>query len=150
MKARRQEKILEIIERRDIDTQQMLAEALKEEGFSSTQATISRDIRELNLVKELGADGVYRYMGPSKSQNITYGDKFKTIFREGVASVETAQNLIVIRTLPGMASAACWAIDAMGIKECVGTIAGDDTGFVAMSDNESATRLRNVIAEMLK
>lgn len=150
MKARRQEKILEIIERRDIDTQQMLAEALKEEGFSSTQATISRDIRELSLVKELGADGIYRYVAPSKSQNVAYGGKLKTIFREGVTSAETAQNLVVIRTLPGMASAACGAIDAMGLKECAGTIAGDDTGFVAMSDNESAERLRNVIAEMLR
>lgn len=150
MKIQRQEKILEVIKQRNIDTQQMLADVLREEGFSSTQATISRDIRELNLTKELGPSGAYRYVVPVQGQNAGYSLKLKNIFKEGVTSVKTAQNLIVIKTLPGMASAALAAIDSMGLSDCVGTIAGDDTGFVAMSDNESAEHLLQYIVDMLK
>lgn len=149
MKMRRQEKIIEIIMRKSICTQQMLTEALKEAGFNSTQATISRDIRDLGLVKELSADGTYCYAAPSREGGSDYGGKLRTLFKQGVTSVETAQNLVVIRTLPGMASAACGAIDSMGLPECVGTIAGDDTGMIAMKDNEAAERLKTNISQML-
>lgn len=149
MKVRRQEKILEIIKERNIDTQQALAEALCNEGIKSTQATISRDIRELNLVKEM-VDGIYRYVVSGTTGSSGHSDKMKTIFKEGVTSVAVAQNLVIIRTLPGMASAACGAIDALGNSECMGTIAGDDTGFIAMSDKQAAERLRDSILGMLK
>lgn len=149
MKARRQEKILEIIGQRYIDTQQMLAEALKDAGFNSTQATISRDIRELNLIKEMGPDGIYRYVASPSGQTAGQSSKMRTIFKEGVTSAATAANLVVIRTLPGMASAACGSIDAMGLRDCVGTIAGDDTGFIAMSDNAAAEILCGDILEMI-
>lgn len=149
VKTQRQKKILEIISQQSIDTQHMLTQALWEAGFSSTQATISRDIRDLSLIKELGADGIYRYAVPSNGVGGGYSGKMRTIFREGVTSVETAQNLVVIRTLPGMASAACGAIDAMGLAGCVGSIAGDDTGMIAMKDSESAAQLKDDISKML-
>lgn len=150
VKTRRQEKILEIISRQSIDTQQMLSQALGEAGFNSTQATISRDIRDLGLLKEQGSDGVYRYVAPGKGSDGDYSGKLTAIFRQGVTSVETAQNLVVIRTLPGMASAACGAIDAMELPGCVGSIAGDDTGMIAMKDNEAAASLKNYISQMLR
>jgi len=148
VKTRRQEKILEIIAQRDIETQQMLADALREAGFSSTQATISRDIRDLSLVKEMSEDGVYRYVVAVREG--AYGAKLRTIFRESVDVVACAQNLVVLKTLPGLASAACSALDSMGIPGLVGSIAGDDTAFLAMRDSASAERLRVDISDMLK
>lgn len=148
MKTRRQEKILEIIAQRNIETQQMLADALREAGFSSTQATISRDIRDLSLVKEMSEDGVYRYVVAVREG--AYSAKLRTIFRESVDAVECAQNLVVLKTLPGLASAACSALDSMGIPGLVGSIAGDDTAFLAMRDSASAERLRVDISDMLK
>jgi len=138
MKNARQEKILEIIEIMEIETQNQLIDALRSHGFNSTQATVSRDMRELRLVKELSENGGYKYVAPTESPVHNYSDRLKTIFRECVTSVSCAQNLIVIKTLPGLAPAACSAIDAMDIKELVGSIAGDDTGFLAMTDNDAA------------
>lgn len=150
MKTRRQEKILKIIAEKNIETQQILADALREAGFNSTQATISRDIRDLSLVKEMSEDGVYRYVVASREGATNYSAKLRTIFRESVHSVECAQNLVVLKTLPGLASAACSAMDTMGIPGLVGSIAGDDTAFLAMRDGATAERLRGEIADMLK
>ena len=148
MKPGRQSAILEIIAERDIETQHQLLEALAERGVKSTQATLSRDIKDMRLVKELGPKGNYRYVAAAKQDTEDLQPRLKKIFRESVVSYDLAQNLFVIRTLPGLAPAACSAIDAMEIKGLVGTLAGDDTAFLAMRDNESARSLYHEI-EML-
>jgi len=140
MKDSRQKKILEIISARDVDTQNQLIEELEKAGVKSTQATISRDIKELRLVKELTPRGTYRYAAPAADAGDS-SEKLRTIFKECVTSFACAQNLVVIKTLPGLASAACSAIDKMNIESMAGTIAGDDTAFIAMLDSESAQRL---------
>jgi len=149
MKRYRQEKILELIAVRDIETQHGLADALNAAGYPSTQATISRDIRELNLTKELSSDGVYRYTAPKKGTGTEYAERLRTIFKESVTNVAVAQNLVVLQTLPGLASAACSAIDSMNFPGLVGTLAGDDTAFLAMDDSRAAEQLKLEIASML-
>lgn len=148
MKPGRQNAILEIISERDIETQYQLLEALAERGFKSTQATLSRDIKDMRLVKELGPNGNYRYVAASRTEMDDYEQRLRKIFKEGVISFDTAQNLFIIKTLPGLAPAACSAIDAMEIKGLVGTLAGDDTAFLAMRDSEAAHNLYHEI-EML-
>ncbi len=137
MKLTRQAKILEIIKNQDVETQNQLIDALRAAGMKSTQATVSRDIKELRLVKELTASGSYRYVC-STDEVSNYRERLKTIFKESVRSAECAQNIVVIRTLPGLAPAACSALDGMNIKGLMGTLAGDDTAFLAMRDNASA------------
>ena len=149
MKSNRQEKILAIIERESIETQNQLMLALEREGVKSTQATLSRDIRDLHLVKELTPDGVYRYAAGSKEGALDQNTRLKKIVRESVVDYAVAQNLIVIKTLPGLANAACSTLDAMNIPNLVGTIAGDDTAFLAMKDNAAAEFFCNEIAKML-
>lgn len=149
MKSKRQEKILSIIERESIETQNQLMLALGREGVKSTQATLSRDIRDLHLVKELTAEGVYRYAVGSKEGALDQNTRLKKIFRESVVDYAVAQNLIVIKTLPGLANAACSTLDGMNIPYLVGTIAGDDTAFLAMKDNASAEFFCSEIAKML-
>ena len=149
MKRIRQEKILELIQASDIETQNDLAAALEKSGIISTQATISRDIRELGLTKEQSPEGGYRYKSPRQNAVADYSDRLRTIFKESVTNVDIAQNLIVLKTLPGLASATCAAIDGMGCPGLVGTLGGDDTAFVAMTDNAAADRFRVEIANML-
>ena len=141
MKSGRQTEILQIISERDIETQHQLLQALAERGIKSTQATLSRDIKDMRLVKELGPNGNYRYAA-ARAESDNYEERLKKIFRESVLSYDVAQNLFIIRTLPGLANGACSAIDA------IGTLAGDDTAFRAMRDSESAMRLYHEI-EML-
>ncbi len=150
MKNARQKKILEIIEERDIETQNQLIEALGEHGFKSTQATVSRDMRELRLVKELSKSGGYKYAAPAETGSPNYTDRLRTIFRESVTSCASAQNLVVLKTLPGLAPAACSAIDAMNIRELVGSLAGDDTAFLAMEDTAAARSFVNEIHAVLQ
>ena len=149
MKGTRQSKILDIIKRSDISTQNQLLEALAEEGISSTQATLSRDIKELRLVKELAANGTYRYASDKRGDTPNYNERMRTIFRESVKSVACAQNIIVIKTLPGLASAVCSAIDGMHVKVLAGTLAGDDTAFLAMKDMSCALQFCKEIEAML-
>ena len=148
MKDKRQSKILEIISKQNIETQNQLMDALLAEGVASTQATLSRDIKQLRLVKELAEDGSYRYAQPSKDELTGRGDRLRTIFRQGVISFDTAQNLIVIKTLPGLANAAASALDSMELKDMVGCLAGDDTIFLAMRSNAAAEHLCEVIKNM--
>ena len=148
MKPGRQNAILEIIAERDIETQHQLLQALAERGVKSTQATLSRDIKDMRLIKELGPNGNYRYVAGAKPEIDGTQQRLKTIFKESVISYDIAQNLFIIRTLPGLAPAACSAIDAMDIRGLVGTLAGDDTAFLAMRDNEAAQALYHEI-EML-
>ncbi len=137
MKPGRQNAILEIIAERDIETQHQLLQALTERGFRTTQATLSRDIRDMRLVKELGPKGNYRYTA-AKARSDGFEDRLRTILKESVISYDTAQNIVVIKTLPGLGQGACSAIDAMEIEGLVGSLAGDDTLFLAMRDNASA------------
>lgn len=137
MKDSRQKIILEIIKNNDIETQNQLIEALQNAGVQSTQATISRDIKDLRLVKELTPRGTYRYSVNSETVS-NHSERLRNILRECVTSFICAQNIVVVKTLPGLASAACSAIDKMDVKNLAGTLAGDDTAFIAMLDNESA------------
>ncbi len=139
MKDSRQKKILEIIAANDIETQNQLIEALADAGIKSTQATISRDIKELRLIKELTHYGTYRYSAPAIGEDDQIR-KLSNIFKECVTSYVCAQNIVVIKTLPGLAPAACAALDKMDIENLAGTLAGDDTAFIAMMDNVSAER----------
>ncbi len=137
MKSQRQAKILEIIGHRDIETQEQLLAALEESGFHSTQATISRDIKDLRIVKELSDSGSYRYT-VQQTESTTFVSRLNNIFHECVIKLDHAQNIVVIHTLPGLASAACSAVDSMEIGYVVGTIAGDDTGLIIMRDSDYA------------
>lgn len=149
MKNARQNIILQIISEQDIETQAQLIDALAERGVNSTQATLSRDIKELQLVKELGKNGKYHYAVSGKSKNSDYEQRLRKIFRESVTSYNIAQNIIVIKTLPGLASAACATLDAIHIEMLVGSIAGDDTAFLAMKDNKAAEDFCHKIDEMM-
>lgn len=149
MKGKRQAKILEIISNRNIETQEQLLAALQNEGFRGTQATISRDIKELRIVKELTSLGTYRYTTSSNELTGTFSSRMNTIFRECVVSFDYAQNIIVIRTLPGLASAAASAIDAMNMSAVIGSLAGDDTVMVVMRDMNAAAAFCGEIKSLL-
>ena len=149
MKSERQEAILAVIAEEEIETQNQLMEALARRGVKSTQATLSRDIRDLHLVKEMSASGSYCYAAGSRESVFDHNTRLKKIFRESVVDYAVAQNLIVIKTLPGLANAACATMDAMDIQNFVGSIAGDDTAFLAMKDNSSAERFCSEIEKLM-
>ena len=138
MKRARQAEILNVIRMMDVETQEQLLAELKLRGFTTTQATISRDIKELRLVKELAPPGSYRYVAADRQEGKSSAGRLRNIFKEGVVSVEAAQNLVVVKTMPGLASAACSALDGMEIAGMVGSLAGDDTGMLIMRDSASA------------
>ena len=138
MKKRRQAKILEIINSNAVETQEELQEKLKAEGFDVTQATISRDIKELRLVKELSDNGRYIYSVGSKQSSEDVSLRAGGIFVESIISVDFAMNTVCIKCFSGMANAACAAIDSMKWSGVVGTIAGDDTIFVLCRDESAA------------
>lgn len=140
MKYNRQSKILEIIERYEIETQEEIAEKLKALGMDVTQATVSRDIKELRLIKVMTEDGRYKYAPFSKSENVT-SNKLLTIFSESYVSSDFANNIIVIKTLPGMAQASASAIDSLKWPDILGTIAGDDTIMVVCRAEKYAEEL---------
>ncbi|MDW5300318.1 MAG: arginine repressor [Sedimentibacter sp.] len=135
-KYTRQTKILELISKKEIETQEELAESLKIMGIDVTQATISRDIKELRLVKVMSKNGKYKYATIGQSQEgIT--DRLYKIFENSVVSIDNAMNIVVIKTIPGAAQICASAIDYMGVDEIVGTLAGDDTVFVAIRSLEA-------------
>ncbi len=138
MKSQRQAKIMEIISNQNIETQEQLQAVLMQEGYRCTQATISRDIKEMRIVKELTSLGTYRYTTSGGEIGSSFSSRLNTIFRECVVGFDYAQNIIVIRTLPGLAAAAGSAIDAMNLSTVVGSLAGDDTVMIVMRDNNSA------------
>jgi len=150
MKKERQNAVLKVIASTDVETQNQLIEELAKVGIESTQATVSRDIKELHLIKELTSRGTYRYAVSDRPDTQNNSLRLKTIFKESVTSYANAQNLVIIKTLPGLAPAACGAIDSMGIRNIVGTIAGDDTGFLAMHDTPAAEKFCKEIEDMLK
>lgn len=150
MKAQRQAKIVEIISNANVETQEQLLQALTDQGFSSTQATISRDIKELRIVKELTSLGTYRYCVPEKDAPPAISDRLNNIFRECVISVDYAENLVVIHTLPGMANAAASALDAMRSGAVLGTLAGDDTVVVVMREGHAAAAFSGEIKAVIR
>jgi len=150
MKKERQSAISRIIASMDIETQNQLIDELAKVGIESTQATVSRDIKELHLIKEVSANGVYRYTASGRPDTLNHTARLKAIFRECVTSYANAQNIVVIKTLPGLAPAACETLDTMGIRSLLGSIAGDNTCFLAMSGTEAAERFCKDIEDMLK
>lgn len=148
MKKRRQAKILELISSYDIETQEELQEKLLEYGFEVTQATISRDIKELRLVKDLSTKGRYVYStGKKAAEHIA--SRAGGIFNESIISIDYAMNIVVIKCFSGMANAACAAIDSMGHDEILGTIAGDDTIFMLCRTEENAKDFTDKLRMML-
>ena len=147
MKQKRQLRIIEIINHNEIETQEELAEKLREEGFAVTQATVSRDIRELNLTKAASKGGRQKYaLISSATQN---SDKYVRMLKDALISMEVAGNLLVLKTVSGMAMAAAAALDAMHFSEIVGSIAGDDTIMAATHTTGDATQLKSKINEMI-
>lgn len=149
MKISRHAKILEIIERNPIETQEELADELKKNGYNITQATVSRDIKELKLVKVLDENGVYKYAS-LKEQDSMLSERLVKVFTESVLSVDYAGNIIVIKTFSGAANAACEAIDVFDFKEIVGTIAGDDTIFALLRNNDNVEVVIDKLKKMMK
>ncbi|NLI58927.1 MAG: arginine repressor [Clostridium sp.] len=149
MKYNRQAKILEIIENEVIETQDEIADRLKKAGMDVTQATISRDIKELRLIKVLTSDGRYKYATFSKEGNI-HSNRLITIFSKSYVSSDYANNIVVVKTLPGMAQACAAAIDSLGWTEIVGTIAGDDTIMIVCRAEKIAEELVDRFAKLAK
>ena len=143
--------IMEIISQRDIETQNQLLEALAERGVKSTQATLSRDIRDMRLIKELGPNGTYRYVMAASQDTADTDARLKKIFKECVLSYDLAQNILVIKTVSGMAMAVAAAVDAMKWHEVVGCIAGDDTIMCAIRTSEETSvvmeKIRRIVSK---
>ena len=150
MKSQRQAKIMEIISTRNVETQEQLLAELEKEGFRGTQATISRDIKEMRIVKELTSLGTYRYTTSTNEVSGSFSSRLNTIFRECVIGFDYAQNIVMIRTLPGLASAAGSAIDAMNLSTIVGSLAGDDTVMIVMRDSNAAAAFCGEIKKLVK
>ena len=140
---------MEIISNRNVETQEQLLALLQDEGFRATQATISRDIKELRIVKELTKFGTYRYTTGSKEISGSFSNRLNTIFRECVTGYDYAQNMVVIRTIPGLAAAAASSVDAMAMSFVLGTIAGDDTVFIVMRDQNAAAAFCSEVKNLL-
>ena len=134
MKNNRQTMILDIIAKENVETQEQLLEHLRQRGITSTQATISRDIKQLHLVKEPAGNGAYKYAVSNTRARLNVADKLRTIFHESITSVESAQNIVVFKTLSGLAGGACEALDHMDVNGMLGTLAGENTVFVVMKD----------------
>lgn len=150
MKNARQTEILNVIQNMEVETQEQLLAELRSRGFVATQATISRDIKELRLVKELTGKGGYRYALTDRKNAAGTDVRLRNIFKEGVTSVDVAQNIVVVRTMPGLASAACSALDRMDISGMVGSLAGDDTGILIMRDNATAQQFSSEVHKLLE
>ena len=149
MKSNRQQEILNIITQNEVETQEQLLELLKDRGITTTQATISRDIKQLHLVKELGRGGVSKYAVSHHKTAANFSNRLRTIFREGVTAFDMAQNIVVLRTMPGLANAAAAAIDGMELPDLVGSLAGDDTAILIMRTYEAAAEFCEEIRGML-
>ena len=149
MKYNRHSKILEIIENSEIETQEELADELKKKGFNVTQATVSRDIKELRLIKVLTKDGKYKYSSIEHTDTPIL-KRFINLFRDSVLSLDHANNMVVVRTMVGSANAAAAAIDALKVEEIVGTIAGDDTIFLLTRSEKEAVKVIKIFEEIIE
>ena len=148
MKKQRHAKIKELIENFEIETQEDLAAMLEDAGFNVTQATVSRDIREMKLTKIAKKNGGFKYAILVESEHYL-SDKYLRVMRDGFISMEPAQNILVVKTVSGMAMAVAAAIDAMKFKQIVGSIAGDDTIMMVLRTNQDATDVCNDIKSAL-
>jgi len=149
MRYSRQNKILDLISTNEVETQDKLVALLKKCGYKVTQATISRDIKELQLIKTLSPSGKYKYtVGTSNDQPVT--DRFIKIFRDTILTVGSSGNIIVIKTLSGCANAACEAIDSLNVQNVIGTIAGDNTIFLVVNDPANVPALVGKFNEMIR
>ncbi len=149
MKNARQTAILSLIEQYDIETQEELAAKLREQGIVVTQATVSRDIKELRLLKVLSSKGGYKYATADKAER-GLSDRFVRMFKDSVLSISYASNIIVIKTLPGSANAAAEAIDSMRLPEILGTMAGDNTILAVATKEEEAAKAADAFRDLLK
>ena len=149
MKKSRHQRIKEIISSRDVETQEELAEALRADGFAVTQATVSRDIRELKLSKMSAGNGRQKYV-MIKHGEAPLGDRYVRVLKEGYHSMDMAQNILVMKTVSGMAMAVAAAIDSLKLPEVVGSIAGDDTIMIAVRTVEDTKQLMERIREMVE
>ena len=150
MKAKRQQEILRIIGERDVETQDQLLAELRARGVQSTQATISRDIKELHLIKEPVGGGRYRYAVSAQKIKLTFAGRLQVILRESSLSADRAQNLVVVKMMPGLGPAAGSAFDGMEIPAIVGTVSGDDTVLVVLRDEQSAAEFCTELTAMIK
>ena len=148
MKIKRHAEILDLISRYNIDTQEELTNRLQQAGFKVTQATVSRDIRELKLTKVSGDNGKQKYVVLQKPESDLY-DKYVQVLRTGFLSMDKAQNILVIKTVSGMAMAVATAVDELHINGVAGTIAGDDTVMCAVRDNEEIVRVMEQIKKLV-
>lgn len=148
MKVRRHAEIIELINKYDIDTQEELTKRLQDAGFKVTQATVSRDIRELKLTKVAGDNGKQKYVVLQNKESDLY-DKYVQVLRTGFLSMDKAQNILVIKTVAGMAMAVAAALDELHISGIVGSIAGDDTIMCAVRDNEEIVRVMEQIKKLV-
>jgi transcriptional regulator of arginine metabolism len=148
MKAKRQAKILELIQNNQIETQEELSSYLLQEGYEVTQATVSRDIRELKLSKVSLDNGKQKYTVLSEGKD-QMSEKFVRVFQEGFLSMDLAQNILVIKTVSGMANAVCAAVDALSVKEIVGSIAGDDTILCVARTTEDAAAAMKYLRKLV-
>ena len=149
MKKNRHEKIIEIVEKYDVETQDELIEHLRKLGYDVTQATVSRDIRELKLTKVTSEKGSYRYELPKPNRSVG-NFKFSHALAESITSVDYAQNIVVVKTFPGMAQAVAVGIDNLHLQVILGCVAGDDTIMVVARSNEAAVDLNARIKEIIK
>lgn len=148
MRYSRQNKILDLINQQDIETQEHLVTLLRENGYKVTQATISRDIKELQLVKTLSSSGKYKYTaGRSENQPVT--DRFVKIFKETIQTIASSGNMIVVKTLSGCAPAAAEAIDSLHFSHIIGTLAGDNTIFLVADHEENVPVLVGKFYELI-
>ena len=147
MKVKRHNEIIDLIKTREIGTQEELLDLLKSKGYDVTQATISRDIRELNLTK-VNSGGKQKYAVIIKDEE--FSDKYVRVLKEGFVSMVSSGNLIVLKTVVGMATAVATAIDALEMNEIIGCIAGDDTIFIAVSENSSTIEVMNRLKKLTK
>ena len=148
MKKRRQAKIIELISQNPIETQEELQDLLMKYGFEVTQATISRDIKELRLVKDLSNEGRYVYSSGKKSMDVI-NHRAGGIFNDTIITIDYAMNTVVIKCFTGMANAVCAAIDSMNLDEILGSIAGDDTIFILCRNEDTARMFTNKLRTML-
>ena len=149
MKTKRQTKILELIKKNDIETQEELLAHLVKDGFAVTQATVSRDIREMKLTKIATSGGKQKYAALNDTSD-DMSEKFVRVLKDGYVSMDMAQNILVIKTVSGMAMAAAAALDSLELDSIVGCIAGDDTIMVAVRTSQDAVLVKDKIAEMIK
>lgn len=148
MKRKRHSKILELIKQNQVETQEELAILLKEAGLTVTQATVSRDIRELHLSKVPAGNGKQKYAA-LKKEDRSLSDKYTRVLKDGLVSMDHAQNILVIKTVSGMAMAVAAALDALHLREIVGCIAGDDTVMAAVRSSEEAIQVMDKIEGMV-